>query len=94
MSVPKRLPALCLTLSLILLLVRPLSADDAKTKAIPGIGPADDIVKLHTGFKFTEGPANVTFGGKDLKTLYVAARTSLYTIPMDIRGHLFALPEK
>jgi gluconolactonase len=57
MSVPKRLPALCLTLSPILLLVRPLSADEAKTKAIAGIGPAGDIVKLHTGFKFTEGPA-------------------------------------
>src|SRR5262249_16540114 len=26
-------------------------------KPIPGIGPAGKIVKLHTGFKFTEGPA-------------------------------------
>ena len=24
---------------------------------IPGIGPAGEIVRLHTGFKFTEGPA-------------------------------------
>jgi gluconolactonase len=36
-----------------------------------------------------EGPANVTFGGKDFKTLYVTARTSLYTIPMEIEGHQF-----
>ena len=36
-----------------------------------------------------EQPANVTFGGKDLKTLYVTARTSVYKIPMDIGGHRF-----
>jgi gluconolactonase len=41
-----------------------------------------------------EPPANVTFGGKDLKTLYVTARTSLYTVPMEATGHLFALPPK
>ena len=41
-----------------------------------------------------EQPANVTFGGKDLKTLYVTARTSLYTVPMEATGHLFALPRK
>lgn len=37
-----------------------------------------------------EIPANVTFGGKDFKTLYVTARTSLYTVPMEIQGHRFA----
>ncbi|MEX2140933.1 MAG: SMP-30/gluconolactonase/LRE family protein [Pirellulales bacterium] len=36
-----------------------------------------------------EQPANVTFGGKDLKTLYVTARTSLYKIPMHAAGHQF-----
>lgn len=41
-----------------------------------------------------EQPANVEFGGKDLKTLYVTARTSLYTVPMEATGHLFALPRK
>jgi gluconolactonase len=41
-----------------------------------------------------EQPANVDFGGKDLKTLYVTARNSLYTIPMEVSGHLFASPEK
>jgi gluconolactonase len=39
-----------------------------------------------------EQPANVTFGGKDFKTLYVTARTSLYTVPMEVKGHRFALP--
>ncbi len=41
-----------------------------------------------------EQPANVTFGGKDLKTLYVTARTSLYTVPMEVKGHLFAQPRE
>jgi gluconolactonase len=40
-----------------------------------------------------EVPANVTFGGKDLKTLYVTARSSVYTVPMEVKGHIFALPE-
>ncbi len=38
---------------------------------------------------FPEQPANVTFGGKDLKTLYVTARKSVYTCPMEIAGHRF-----
>ena len=33
-----------------------------------------------------ERPANVTFGGKDKKTLYITARTSLYTIEMSVKG--------
>ena len=37
-----------------------------------------------------EQPANVTFGGKGLKALYVTARTSLYTFPMEVAGHRFA----
>ena len=36
-----------------------------------------------------EQPANVTFGGKDLKTLYITARTSVYTCPMSVAGHRF-----
>ena len=36
-----------------------------------------------------EQPSNVTFGGKDLKTLYVTARTSVYMMPMHIEGHRF-----
>jgi gluconolactonase len=33
-----------------------------------------------------EGPANVTFGGKDNQTLFITARTSLYSVPMEVRG--------
>ncbi len=36
-----------------------------------------------------EQPANVTFGGKNLKTLYVTARKSVYAIPMRAQGHRF-----
>jgi gluconolactonase len=39
-----------------------------------------------------EQPANVTFGGPDMRTLYVTARTSLYTVPMEATGHRFARP--
>jgi gluconolactonase len=39
---------------------------------------------------FPEVPANVTFGGPDLKTLYVTARKSVYTAPMEAQGHRFA----
>lgn len=39
---------------------------------------------------FPEAPANCTFGGKDMKTLYVTARTSVYACQMDAIGHRFA----
>jgi gluconolactonase len=44
--------------------------------------------KLGT-IKFPEQPANATFGGKDMKTLFVTARTSVYTVPMEVAGHRF-----
>lgn len=33
-----------------------------------------------------ESPANLAFGGKDMKTLYITARKSLYSIPVEVRG--------
>jgi len=39
-----------------------------------------------------EQPSNCTFGGADGKTLYVTARTSLYAIPMHVKGHWYAQP--
>jgi len=33
-----------------------------------------------------EKPANCTFGGKDGKTLFITARTSLYQLPMQVSG--------
>ncbi|MEL6107681.1 MAG: SMP-30/gluconolactonase/LRE family protein, partial [Planctomycetota bacterium] len=35
---------------------------------------------------FPEQPANVTFGGKDWKTMYVTARKGLYRVQMPIAG--------
>lgn len=46
--------------------------------------------KLLGIIRLPEQPANVTFGGPDRKTLYVTARTSLYTVPMAATGHVFA----
>lgn len=39
--------------------------------------------------KIPEQPANVTFGGKDRKTLFVTARTSLYSVQTKATGHVF-----
>ncbi|TWT33678.1 Gluconolactonase precursor [Posidoniimonas corsicana] len=45
----------------------------------------------HLGtIELPEHPANCTFGGPDLKTLYVTARTGLYAVPMEVAGHRFA----
>ncbi|MCS6978408.1 MAG: SMP-30/gluconolactonase/LRE family protein [Gemmatales bacterium] len=57
-----------------------------------GIQVFDPNGKLLGILKFPEQPANVTFGGPDRKTLYVTARTSLYSVPMEIAGHEFAKP--
>jgi gluconolactonase len=59
-----------------------------------GLQVFDSDGKLLGIIAIPEQPANVTFGGKDLKTLYVTARTSLYTVPMEATGHVFALPKK
>lgn len=39
---------------------------------------------------FPEQPANVTFGGQSMKTLYVTARTSLYSVETEATGHVFS----
>jgi len=51
-------------------------------------GEALGIIKL------PEGPANVTFAGPENKTLYVTARTGLYTVPMQATGHVFGATSK
>ena len=38
-------------------MVSPAQAAGKDSKPIPGIGPVGKIVKLHSGFQFTEGPA-------------------------------------
>jgi gluconolactonase len=42
--------------------------------------------------RFPEAPSNCAFGGADLKTLFVTARTSLYTAGMAATGHRFGMP--
>jgi gluconolactonase len=37
--------------------------------------------------KIPEGPANCAFGGEDLKTLFVTARTGLYSIQLKVSGN-------
>jgi gluconolactonase len=37
--------------------------------------------------KIPEQPSNVCFGGTDFKTMYVTARTSLYSVPMNVAGY-------
>jgi gluconolactonase len=39
--------------------------------------------------EFPEQPSNCDFGGPDNKTLYVTARTSLYSVPLEVAGHVF-----
>ncbi len=56
---PLRCLALMVAFSLIQAasMVSPMHAAGKGSKSIPGIGPAGKIVKLHSGFQFTEGPA-------------------------------------
>ncbi len=56
-----------------------------------GLQVFDPTGKLLGIITLPEQPANVCFGGPDAKTLYVTARTSLYTVPMEATGHLFAV---
>ncbi len=46
----------------------------------------DKTGKRLARIEFPESPANCAFGGKDRKTLYVTARTSLYRLEMNVRG--------
>jgi gluconolactonase len=54
-----------------------------------GIQVFDPAGKALGIIEFPEQPANCTFGGKDNKTLYVTARTSVYAAPMEASGHVF-----
>lgn len=58
------------------------------TSAI-GLQVFDPAGKKLGTIRFPEQPSNATFGGKDLKTLYVTARTSVYSCPMEVTGHRY-----
>jgi gluconolactonase len=52
----------------------------------------DPAGKTLDRIRIPEDPANCVFGGKDLKTLYVTAQSSVYAIKTDATGHRFAGP--
>jgi gluconolactonase len=54
-----------------------------------GLQVFDSTGKALGNIAFPEQPSNATFGGADMKTLYVTARTSVYTARMDAVGHRF-----
>ena len=47
---------------------------------------APDGTKLET-IKVPEMPANCGFGGRDMSTLFMTARTGLYSVEMSVKGH-------
>jgi gluconolactonase len=59
------------------------------TSAI-GLQVFDPSGKLLGVISIPEQPSNCAFGGVNRKTLYVTARKSLYTIPMEVTGHRVA----
>ncbi|HVU87260.1 MAG TPA: SMP-30/gluconolactonase/LRE family protein [Pirellulales bacterium] len=57
--------------------------------AATGVQVFDPQGKLLGTIKVPKSPSNCEFGGTDLKTLYVTARTSVYAFPMEVTGHRF-----
>jgi cyanophycinase len=55
-------------------------------KAIQVVSPAGKTLGL---IAIPENPTNADFGGKDLRTLYITARTSVYSISTEVQGHRF-----
>jgi gluconolactonase len=51
-----------------------------------GVTVIDKTGKQAEAIETPEHPANVCFGGKDRKTLFITARTGLYSIQMRVRG--------
>ncbi len=54
-----------------------------------GLQVFDQSGKLLGIIRIPEQPANVTFGGRDRKTLLITARTSLYAVETEATGHVF-----
>jgi gluconolactonase len=59
-----------------------------------GIQVFDPAGKYLGVIEVPEQPANCTFGGLENKTLFVTARTSLYSVPMEATGHVFPAGKK
>ncbi|HEY2910399.1 MAG TPA: SMP-30/gluconolactonase/LRE family protein [Gemmataceae bacterium] len=54
-----------------------------------GLQVFDPAGKALGTIKFPEQPSNAAFGGKDLKTLFVTARKSVYSCAMEVAGHRY-----
>ncbi len=67
----------------------PASAAEPKPTRIPGIGPVGDVVKVHTDFEFTEGPARDHKGN-----LYFTDIPRERIYKMDLAGKLSVFTEK
>jgi cyanophycinase len=55
-------------------------------KAVQVVSPAGKTLGM---IAVAESPSNADFGGKDLRTLYITARTSVYAVATDAQGHRF-----
>src|SRR5205807_10160198 len=55
-------------------------------KAIQVVSPAGKTLGM---IEVPENPTNADFGGKDLRTLYITARTSVYAVTTEVKGHRF-----
>jgi len=51
-----------------------------------GVSVFDPKGNKMTNIEVPERPANVCFGGKENKTLFITARTSLYSLDMQVKG--------
>lgn len=74
-------------------LIAPEGADGMTLDSRGNVYLTTSVVAVYTpdGEKIVEiqppeRPANVTFGGKDRRTLFITARTSLYAIRMSVKG--------
>jgi gluconolactonase len=55
-----------------------------------GVQVVSPAGKLLGVIAFPEQPANCSFGGKEMKTLYATCRTGLYSVELPIAGHIFS----
>jgi len=74
-------------------LIAPEGADGMTLDSRDNVYLTTSVVAVYTpkGEKIEEiqppeRPANVTFGGKDRRTLFITARTSLYAVRMSVKG--------
>lgn len=59
-------------------------------KAVSVYSPAGELIKT---IEIPETPANVCFGGKDKKTLFITARKSLYSVDMQSKLYSFTMDD-